>query len=183
MVIRKLEEGDETYTGNWNSAREYSEELIIKLLLNAKDHLRLARSGALNVTEEIQNLVYKVNIDDLKLIGFKSLVNDLMDVIDNSLFAIKGETDQKLVKKYFDRLDRIYKLIPKLSTTSEDQVKGIVKVKIVNERYEKLLRIVSHIKRKLLYPMNRSDLIFTSKKEFNPKDFKDKMKKRMTEHG
>lgn len=130
-------------------------------------------------------------IEESEIKGYKRLVNCLIMLIDNSYFAVKEDKGKSQLKKYKEELKKIDKIIPlflflsrlKLIETKTNQVKKTSELKLIKERYEKVLERVLEIKALINKPLNQNHLIFTDKKEFDPRAFKTGIRKRMIEQG
>ncbi len=167
-------------TGNWNVAADYARLKIMKPLYLADEYELISIFGTADFIEEL-NL--QINPDILKIRGFKRLVNCLIMLIDNSYFAVKQDKGQTKLKEYKGELKRINKIIPVLCQTIVNKVKKTQELKIKQEKYVPVLERVLEIKALINKPLNQNHLIFTDKKEFDPRVFKDAMKKRMIEQG
>ena len=155
-------------TGNWNSASDFSRLKIMKPLEFCDHYENIARFGYDTLIEELQN--YGVPLDNLKLIGFERLISELLKICGNVKFAMKVVGTDKELEKIKDDLEKIRKLIPLLSKTISKQRKQIMKLD--NKKYYRALDIVIKIKSNLNLPLNKNHLIFTDKKEFDPKAHK-----------
>lgn len=171
---RKTEIDPEEYMisdyGNWNVAADYSKLMIMKPLWLASEYRKIAYFGYADLLDELALGEY--NLDFLKMKGYNRLVNILIEVIENSQFAIIPKKDKELLRKFLERLKRIEKLKPLLFKTKINQVKKTSEVIIVKEKYDPLLEEVSKIRAEILEPLNRSDLIYTHKEEFDPVAYK-----------
>lgn len=166
-------------TGNWNVAADYSKLKIMKNLYLADEYSNIAIFGYASILEELEN---PLPVDLLKLKGFERLVNCLIMIIDNTLFALKrgGKDD---MNKYRKTLREIQKIIPKLSRVIKSQRKGTKEIKINYEDYNKVLEIVLDLKSKINEPLNKNHLIFTDTEEFDPRAYKEKLIKDITTRG
>lgn len=167
-------------TGNWNVAADYARLKIMKPLYLADEYELISLFGTADFIEEL-NL--QINPDILKIRGFKRLVNCLIMLIDNSYFAVKKDKGQPKLKLYKEELKKINKVIPLLTETITNQVKKTTELKLIKDRYDKVLERVLEIKALINKPLNQNHLIFTDKKEFDPRGFKEGIKKRMIEQG
>ena len=166
-------------TGNWNVAADYSRLKIMKPLYLADLYETIATFGHIDFMDELS---IDVNVDTLKIKGFRRLVKTLILVISNSQFAIKKGSQDNL-KKYKEDLEKIYKIIPALSKYKVDQRNKTRLLVLDNERYDKALELVSDIKASINEPLNEADLIFTSKEDFDPKAFKKSIFDAATQRG
>lgn len=157
--------------GNWNVASDYSRLKIMKPLDFCDHYENIARFGYDTMIEQLEN--FGVPLDTLKLIGFERLVNELIKLCDNSMFAMKSGGTKKELKGIEDKLKIIRKIIPTLSKTINKQKSKVIT--IIPEKYYKVLDIVADIKSKVNEPLNKNHLIFTNKEEFDPKAYKEQI--------
>jgi hypothetical protein len=174
-------EGFISETGNWNVAFEFVRFKIMKPLYNCDDYSRIATLGYTSLPEELINNNF--SIDELKIKGFKWLLNELLLLIDNSLFAVKKPADREALEKYYIRLKEIKEITPSLYKNVRSEVKGTSEIKIIEEKYSNILDRVIEIKKLINIPLNKSHLIFTDREEFDPIAFKNKIKERMINEG
>lgn len=165
-------------TGNWNVASDYSRMKIMRPLWLADEYALVSKFGSADFIEEL-NII--TNPDILKIKGFQRLVDCLIMLIDNSIFAVKYDVDK--LEEYKEELKRIDKIIPVLCKTRTNQLKRTSEVRLEKVKYEKVLERVLEIKALINIPLNKSHLIFTDKKEFDPKGFKKGIKDRITNQG
>lgn len=167
-------------TGNWNVASDYARSKIMQPLYLADEYELISIFGTADFIEEL-NL--QINPDILRIKGFKRLVNCLIMLINNTSFAVKQDKGQPTLEKYKQELKKINKAIPLLTEIKTNQVKKTSELKLIKERYDKVLERVLEIKALINKPLNQNHLIFTDKKEFDPRAFKKGIKTRMTEQG
>ncbi len=169
MVFTKKEEGyNVSELGNWNVASDYSRLKIMRPLDYCDHYENIARFGYDTLIEQLEN--FGIPLDTLKIIGFERLVNELIKLCGNSKFAMKVKGTDEELKELKIKLETIRGIIPLLSKTI---VKQRHKELILHkEKYYKTLDIVIEIKSNLNEPLNKNHLIFTDKKEFDPKAYK-----------
>jgi len=165
-------------TGNWNVASDYSRYKIMEPLGQADQYELIAKFGAGDIIQEYQ---LPITLDESKIKGFERLVYSLIMLINNALFAIKQDRGRNDIEKYLKELLIINKRISELYLITYDARKKRF-FKII-KGYDKILDRVVEIKSLINKPLNMNHLIFTDKKEFDPKEFKERMKKRMIEEG
>lgn len=168
MVFKKEEDYNISEIGNWNVASDYAKLKIMKPLDFSDHYENIARFGYDSIIEQIEN--YNIPTDDLKILGFERLINELIKLCNNSMFAMKkGDSKNKLFE-YKTKLEEIRKMIPLLYKIIKKRNGSILKIK--KEKYERILNLVLEIKSKINEPLNINDLIFTSKEEFDPHAYK-----------
>jgi hypothetical protein len=169
-------------TGNWNVAAEYSKLKIMKPLYLADEYADIAVFGTASLIEDLQ--LQEVNMDQLRILGFKRLVRCLITLIENTFFAIKkSDKDKELMLDFKLRLIKIEKIIPALFKFRTNSIKRTKELYLVKKDYDKVLEEVLKIKAEINAPLNRNHLIFTDKEEFDPKKFKEALKDRMINKG
>ena len=176
--------GDESLmspeTGNWNVASDYSKLKIMKHLYLSDEYEIIATFGTSTLVEELQ---LTFNPDFLRIRAFRRLVKTLIMLIDNSIFAIKHAKGITDLKDWRKDLDRIYKIIPILFKIKKDDIKKISEVIIDKGKYDPILQQVIKIKSSINEPLNKSDLLFLDREEFDPRQFKKDIMKRLAEKG
>ena len=140
-----------------------------------KDFLKEATT----LVEDLENPFPK---DYLMIKGFERLLQCLIMLIDNSLFAIKYEKHKEELEEYRKVLRSILDIIPALYTNVSSRKNGN-HIRLSRQRYVKVLDRVLDIKRKINEPLNKSHLIFTDKEEFDPVAFKERIKDRIVNQG
>lgn len=166
-------------TGNWNVAADYSRLKIMKHLYLADEYSNIAIFGTSTLVEDLENPFPK---DYLMIKGFERLLQCLIMLIDNSLFAIKYEKHKEELEEYRKVLRSILDIIPALYTNISSRKNGN-HIRLSRQRYVKVLDRVLDIKRKINEPLNKSHLIFTDKEEFDPVAFKERIKDRIVNQG
>jgi len=167
-------------TGNWNVASDYAKLKIMKHLYLSDEYEVISTFGTSTLVEELQ---LTFNPDFLRIRAFRRLVKTLIMLIDNSIFAIKHKQDRKDLKEDRKTLVRIYKILPALFKITRDNIKKTSEVSILKEKYDPILQEVIKIKSDINLPLNRSDLLFLDREEFDPRRSKKEIMKRLAEKG
>ncbi len=156
--------------GNWNVAAEYSKLKIMKQLYLADEYQTIATFGTVDFIDEFNQ---GIDIDMMKIRGIGRLIKTLMLLIDNTIFAIREKARGNLpdLRK---ELDRYYKCLNKLYKTQKDVRKNTSKLVLIKEDFEKALERIVEIKSLINEPLNKADLIFTYKEEFDYEAFRKK---------
>ena len=118
-------------SGNWNIAKPYTTELILKWLVKIDDYRTLSTFGYSNLYSDVflkdNNLKNTARINALK-----RLINSIVSLIRTTKFAIKRD-DKLKFEEYRERLIKIEKVIPKLRL---EKRRGSRIVELyINERY------------------------------------------------
>ena len=175
--------------GNWNVASDYAKLKIMKHLYDADKYEIIALFGHYDLLDEI--IMVDVDVDLLKIQGFRRLVNTLLMLINNSIFAVKKKiskkgnpkTDREKLDHYKEELKKIKILIPKLYKYEVNAIHRTKKIKIITEKYQKVLDFVIETKARINEPLNKYDLIFSHKEEFDPAEAKKQIFKDLTTKG
>ena len=182
---RKDDHGDSVVseTGNWNVADKYSKSKIMRPLNLCDYYEDIATFGYDSLIEELVNYDSPPN-DIIRYKAIKRLVYELIRLIDNTKFSLKVDNTKKEALSLKSNLVKIRDSLPNLIRQSRNNVEKTTIVKIKNEQlFDKYLQNISIIKSKLNEPLNKNHLIFTDSKEFDPKKFKDNIKRRIVESG
>lgn len=170
-------------SGNWNVADVYSKSKIMRPLNLCDLYEDIARFGYESIIDELANWQSPPN-DYIRYKGLQRLLRELIRLIDNTKFALKKGKTKKTVLEFKEQLQKIEKVIPELMNIRSDETIGTKTISISNlDLFEKVLNRVAQIKSKINEPLNQNHLIFTDKEEFDPKVFKENMKRRMVEQG
>lgn len=158
-------------TGNWNSASDFSRLKIMKPLDFCDHYENIAKFGYDTMIEQLEH--FGIPLDTLKLIGFERLISELLKICGNVKFAMKVAGTPEILKKHKEELERIKKLTPMLYKIITKQKRQ--EMVLIKDKYYKALDIVLEIKSELNMPLNKNHLIFTDKKEFDPKAHKEQI--------
>ncbi len=171
-------------TGNWNVADQYSKGKIMKPLNLCDIYEDIASYGYESIIDQLASWQAPPN-DHIRLKALERLIKELIRLIDNAKFALKKKGTKAKALKYRGILEKIKKeTLPKLQTVRRNQIHRTSQITIANsELFDIILQTVTKIKSKINEPLNANHLIFTDKEEFNPRDFKNKLKDRMVNQG
>ncbi len=167
-------------TGNWNVASDYSRLKIMKPLYMADDYETIATFGSSTLYEELQ---LNFNTDVLKIKAFRRLLHTLIMLINNSKFAIKNKTDKEKLLKHRKELERIEKIVPILFRNKRNKINKTSELEIHYEKYDPVLDIVVDIKAEINEYLNKNDLLFTDREEYDPKKAKEDFMKSLSQRG
>jgi len=179
MVFQKEEGYNISESGNWNVASDYAKIKIMKPLDYVDHYENIARFGYDTLLEQLEN--FGIPLDNLKLIGFERLINELIKLCYNAEFSMKAAGTKKMLMDYKKEIEDFRKILPVLSKTIVKQ--GKKSLVLDNEKYYKVLDKVIELKAKLNEPLNKNHLIFTDKQEFDPKAYKKQIKEGATTRG
>lgn len=169
-------------TGNWNVADTFAHKKIMDPLNNCDFYERIAIYGYDSLPEELMFL--NVPIDELRVKGLNRLINELIMLCKNCMFAMKKDKTKENLETLQKNLEIILdKLFPLTYSIKTDQSNHTNFTKINKPIFDRVLQTVSKIKSEINTPLNRNHLIFTDKEEFDPRAFKDRIKDRMINKG
>lgn len=157
--------------GNWNSAMIYSMSEIARPLSMTTIYRDIAKHGYSSFIDDIIN--YNIPKDQLRFNGMKWLISELLKVIENSKSFLKVKGTKEIVEGYEERLLKIESLLKSqvLYKIKVDRF-GEKTLKLYEDKFDKVLDVVLKIRTDLKTPLNRNDLIFINKEEFDPKEYK-----------
>ncbi len=183
MPKRDSEDHIVSELGNWNVADQYTKSKIMKPLILCDYYEDMATFGYDAIEDQLLAFNTVPN-DYIKITALVRLIKELIRLCDNTKFAMRRGNSKETLLKYKKNLEDLNILVPKLYTVTCNQINHSKTTKIKNPvLFDKFLRQISLIKSKINEPLNQNDLIFTDKEEFDPKKFKQRIKKRMTEQG
>ena len=165
--------------GNWNVAADYSKLKLMKPLYLADEFETIATFGFLDFYEESTNTL---NVDFIKIRGFKRLIKTLIMLINNAKFAV-GKKEKETLEGYEKELKRYEKITPTLFHFQKNEQKKTKELVIKVEKYNDALDRIIEIKALINEPLNKYDLIFTHKEDFDPAKAKEQIKNRLTQVG
>ena len=169
-MVNKRDDGYQiSEHGNWNVASEYSKIKIMKPLDNADKYENMALFGYDNILDQIAN--YHMPTDELRLLGLKRLITELLRLINNTKFAMHVSKTKEKMEGYEKSLKLILQNFDKFEK-KQKKINGQVFTTLNTKSFESAVKIVSEIKAQINEPLNENDLIFTKKKTFDPKVYK-----------
>lgn len=183
MVKGKDTDGMVSDTGNWNVADSYTKIKIMKPIALCDIYEDVAAFGSESIIEELVGFQSPPN-DYIRFTGLKRLVSELIKLINNAKFALAAGGTKKTALELKKHLLKIKKSLPNLFIVSRDETTNSSTFSIKNYgAFEDVLNLVIKIKSKINEPLNKNHLIFTPTDEFDPKAFKDAIKRRMRTQG
>jgi hypothetical protein len=170
---------EQSESGNWNIADFWSTHMIAKPLYLANEALRMAKKGCVDIEED-----FVLEEDAKAQARIKGLIwakDYIEEAIRHSLFAIRKKDDKTKVKNFLEEIIKLQKYMKLIrgEVPNREKTKLIINEEIFDLIYNKLIEIKTEINE----PLNRSDLIFMFKEEFNPKEYKSKIKEELIEEG
>lgn len=166
-------------TGNWNIAQNWTNDMIFRPFFEASLYLQIAKFGFLDIEEDFlmdDNSKINSRIKALPLAR-----NKIEMGIRNSCFAIRNTKDKEKMQEFLKdvvSLDKNMEFI-KDKVVDRDVYKIIINEEMFKLIYDVLIRIYTEVTE----PMNRNDLIFNYKEQFDPHEFKKNIKERFVEGG
>lgn len=167
-----------TESGNWNSAQTFSDAMVARYYLEACEFERIATFGFNHPDERF--LFPPHLIVERRLEALKWLIDSLRILIDNTYFALLSK-DKPKATKYYNLLIETEDLLPYVQSTKTEFSR---KVTIIQEdKFKLLIKDLRIIRRELHTYLNRADLIFRHKEEFDPVKWKQQAIDEMVNQG
>jgi hypothetical protein len=171
-----MAEYETSETGNWNIAENWSNEMIFKPFYECSQYLTIAKRGTSSIEEDFifdEQTKVRSRINSLEWARDK-----LEQGIRQSLFAIRNSNDRKKVQ---DFLKEIVDLdngsnCPMSLVFNKVTDRDKTKIEINEEMFKIVFNCLKRIFTEVTEPMNRSDLIFNFKEQFDPKKAKKRIK-------
>ncbi|KKM73826.1 hypothetical protein LCGC14_1406560 [marine sediment metagenome] len=162
-------------SSNWNVAKPYTTELILKWLVKIDDYRTLSIFGYSDIYADTF-----MKDDNLKntarLNALKRLINSIISLIRTTKFAIK-KNDRETFDTYRTRLLKIEKYLPNLRLEKK-RGRKIVELNIMEEIFEKIIGELDKMIDDINLKLNDSSLIFTATEEYDPKKIKESLKEK-----
>lgn len=169
---------EDVQSGNWNVAKPYTTEKILKWLVLIDKYQTLSTFGYLDIESDV--FVRNPNLQNTaRLHALRRLIHSIDSLIRNTKFAIKGseKRDEKEIqfKEQFDlyrkRLTKIEKNLSKLKLEKKRGNK-VIELAIDENLFEKMMQEISNIIDDIHYILNMNSLIFVHTEEYDPKKIK-----------
>jgi hypothetical protein len=163
-------EWDDIQSGNWNVAKPYTQEKILKWLVLIDEYQTIATFGFSKIESDVF-----INNENLKntsrLHAMKRLIHSIVSLIRNTKFAVK-KNDMKSFEDHTKRLLLIEKSLYKLR---EEKKRGnkITELGINEKLFDLMMKEISEIIDDINQKLNDADLIFTHTEDIDPKKIKE----------
>ena len=178
----RFEDSTISETGNWNVADKFTKVKIMIPMAKCEFYEDLAQFGYDSFIDELIDW-YNIPMDVIRIKGLNHLIKELLKICKNVKFAMKASGTKAELQKYEDELERIKNIVPALYKIRVDQIRKIKSISIFPEKFDKVLDKIIEIKSKINEPLNKNDLIFISKEEFDAHEYKKNMLERMSKKG
>lgn len=172
-IVENLEESE---TGNWNGGKIYSSLIMNHLIKLSTEYEPIAMFGSIDIIEEFMTDNQMRNMARYKAI--KRIYFTIDQLIRDSKFAIK-KGDKPLFGLARDDLMKVNTIIDQVKEETFNVVTKQKELKINEEVFQNVFSMLMSIKESLLDPMNRAELIFMPKEEYDPKAYKEAVFQRM----
>lgn len=164
---------DTSETDNWNVAKNYSTYIVMQHIYRIKEYEEIARVGTTDIVDEFN--ITPATKELLQIKALNRMLIELQMLIGNTRFAIKKKEDRPLLLEYKKELDKLSNVISSVARKTFNERDKVETMRINEKPFNFVLKKLIHIKEELLYPLNRSDLIFGSFEEFDPEEYKKKI--------
>lgn len=166
---------EEIQSGNWNVAKPYTTEKILKWLVLIDEYQTISIFGFSKIESDV--FVNNKNLKNTsRLHAMKRLIHAIISLIRNTRFAIK-KNDMEIFNKYTKRLLLIEKSLYKLRDEKKRGNK-IVELEINEKLFDLIMDEISKIIDDINQKLNDADLIFTHTEDFDPKKIKEAYKEK-----
>ncbi len=165
-------------SGNWNVAADFTKLKVMKPLYECDIYEEVATFGTTDLWSEMVDFDDNPNMKNTARIkGIRRLLKTLSLLVSNTQFAVK-KGDKPKMQKFKEDLENVKKVLPYIESKTFNQRDKTTTVVIDEEIFQKLLDILINIKADINEPLNRADLIFTHRDEFDADKYKQSIKDR-----
>lgn len=176
------DEGGYLESGNWNVAEPFAMYKIMRPLKEFSDYKRIAEFGSMELSEEF--FITPEVKAEAKIKALRRMKSCLLEIIGNSLFAVNRKSDREELMQYQELLeDKITPLL-ELCAIVNTRTNGKKNILVIVEKpFETVLDLLIKTHNAILHPLNRNDLIFSTKDEETVEEFKERMVDRIVNQG
>ena len=132
-------------SGNWNVADKFSKVKIMLPLAKCEFYEDLAQFGYESFIDELVNW-YSIPMDVVRLKGLTRLIKELLRLCKNTMFAMKKAGSKKQLEDIEKELKDIQKILPVLYKINYSNVKKTKEVRIIPDKFDRVLEKVIDIK-------------------------------------
>ncbi len=173
----------EIEAGNWNVAKPYAMEMILKWLVRIGDYEEIATFGFKELANDV--FIHNNNLKNTaRMKAMKRLIHAISSLIRNTKFAIKKNkaikndvNDVEILIRYEVRLKKIWKTLPKLRKTQKKS-NGEIKISIDEILFELIKDELTEMISEIHTILNKNNLIFIYTEEYDPKKVKEALKEK-----
>lgn len=169
-------------TGNWNTAKRFSDEKVMTPLSKCDTYEDLAKFGYDSILDELLNY-QQIPPDIIRIKALNRLINELIKICKNNRFAMKKAGTKEELKNIEDKLYLLKNHLPKSYTKQTNSINNTTSIKINEGLFNLILEKTIELKSDVNFPLNKNNLIFNDKEEFDAGAFKEKIKQRMINKG
>jgi len=173
----------EITSGNWNIAKSYTIEKILKWIVLIGDFRTIAEFGSNGLEGDL--FMNDKNLrNQARILALKRLIHSTSSLIRNTKFAIKPrkEGKRKLNDKEIFSLyeERLKKIKSKVDYLRVEQKRGnrLVELDLNEKFFTLILNELDDIMDDINYILNKNDLIFTHMEEVDPRKIKEALKEK-----
>ena len=98
---------------------------------------------------------------------FQAFIFDLKQLIGNCEFAIERGYDERLIKKFVERIEQVEEFTDGISSSYINEVTKEETLRINESHFKICFNILQRIKNELNFPLNRASLIFKASDELD----------------
>lgn len=165
---------EEVQTGNWNVAKPYTNDKILKWLVLIDEYQTIATFGFSRLEGDIY--MRDKNLQNTsRLNALRRLIHSMQSLIVNTKFALRRKPQRQDFEKYSTRLKRLEKFIPNLRIEKK-RGNRITELNINEEYFDKIMSEIIEMIDSINFRLNDSDLIFTHTEDYEPRKIKEDLK-------
>ena len=169
-------------SGNWNVAAKFSEKKIMEAMNKCEYFKDVAEFGFQSLTEQLIN--YNISSDLIKKVAMERWISELIKITKNAEFAMKQQTSKKDLGRCNKKLKIVRdSILPTLYKLNRSDVNKTKQILLDGPRYKIVFESILDIEAEINVPLNKNDLIFTHKDDFDPAAFKARIKDRIVNRG
>lgn len=186
MLMPKIKqdagEGIVSETGKWNTSKEYSQLMIMKLLFECNQYQDLCYHGTSEIVEEF--IISDEDKTRAKLLGLKRYITTLKMLCSNTIGQIK-EDNKKKFRFFKSQLELFLIHFDSVSLYKRsDGIHGTVEwLEINSKSFNFILKEIIQINEAISEVLTEEDLVFYNVEEFNMDKAKEEFTRKFTDEG
>jgi len=176
MVNPKGVDFEDVQSGNWNVAKPYTREKILKWLVLIDHYQTIATFGYANIESDV--FIRDKNLQNIsRLYALRRLIHAIDSLIRNTKFALRKSTDKETFSGYQKRLLKIDKNLGKLRIEKK-RGNRVVELNINEKLFDLIMNELNEMMDDVNDKLNFSDMIFIHTEEYDPKKIKQSLKEK-----
>jgi hypothetical protein len=172
---------DTSESDNWNVAKPFTYEKIMKYLSELDMYEIIATFGTYELEDEF--FAPEELKTSLRIKSLERMAKHLDILINNTKFAVNKTEDKKILDEQYEKLREVLNYFDGIKIISYDEKNKKEIVQINDEVFSLCLKILCEIKAKINEPLNNNRLIFGAVENFDPDKVKQDLMQKMIEEG